>query len=84
LSQVNKLSLDVMIDPDVAVMLLIEYQSGLFQPVKDMPVPELRRNVIGLAKTATLLKIPVCILVERRIFTQEIPRGDIPIIIGRH
>lgn len=48
-----------MIDPQDVVMLLIDHQSGLFNVVRDMPVPELRHNVIALAKTATLLEIPV-------------------------
>ncbi|WP_295628873.1 isochorismatase family protein [uncultured Nitrosomonas sp.] len=47
------------INPNETTMLLIDHQSGLFQLVKDMPVPDLRRNAIALAKTATLLKIPV-------------------------
>lgn len=48
-----------MIDPDDVVMLLIDHQSGLFNLVKDIPVPDLRRNATALAKAATLLKIPV-------------------------
>ncbi|ODT72840.1 MAG: hydrolase [Nitrosomonadales bacterium SCN 54-20] len=47
------------INPDDSVMLLIDHQSGLFQLVKDLPVPDLRRNAISLAKVAALLKIPV-------------------------
>ncbi len=47
------------INPDDTTMLLIDHQSSLFQLVKDIPVPDLRRNVIALAKAATLLKIPV-------------------------
>lgn len=47
------------INPDETLMLLIDHQSGLFQLVKDLPVPELRRNAIALAKVATLLKMPV-------------------------
>lgn len=47
------------INPDETLMLLIDHQSGLFQLVKDIPVPDLRRNAIALAKVATLLKIPV-------------------------
>jgi nicotinamidase-related amidase len=47
------------INPDDSVMLLIDHQSGLFQLVKDLPVPNLRRNAISLAKVAALLKIPV-------------------------
>lgn len=48
-----------MIDPDDTLMLLIDHQSGLFNTVKDMPVPELRTNATVLAKTASLLQIPV-------------------------
>ncbi len=48
-----------MLDPADAVMLLIDHQSGLFNVVKDLPVPDLRQYVIALAKTATLLNIPV-------------------------
>jgi nicotinamidase-related amidase len=48
-----------MIDVSDTAMLLIDHQSGLFQTVKDMPVPTLRANVTTLAKIATLAKIPV-------------------------
>lgn len=47
-----------MIDPDDAVMLLIDHQSGLFQTVRDIELPELRRNVTALAKVSKLAKIP--------------------------
>jgi nicotinamidase-related amidase len=47
-----------MIDPNDAVMLLIDHQSGLFQLVKDIDVPSLRNNVIALAKAAKLAKVP--------------------------
>lgn len=47
-----------MIDPDDAVMLLIDHQSGLFQLVKDMDQKTLRTNAIALAKTSFLSKIP--------------------------
>ena len=47
-----------MIDPNDAVLLLIDHQSGLFQWVKDMDVPTLRNNVIALAKAAKLTKTP--------------------------
>ncbi|GAA5786769.1 isochorismatase family protein [Chitiniphilus shinanonensis] len=56
------------IDPDDAVMLLIDHQSGLFQTVKDMPMTELRANVTTLAKVATLARIPV-------ITTASVPQG---------
>jgi len=48
-----------MIDPNDAVMLLIDHQSGLFQLVADMDMPTLRNNVSALAKVAHLGKIPM-------------------------
>ena len=47
-----------MIDPDDAVMLLIDHQSGLFQLVKDIDMLTLRNNVIALAKVSRLAKVP--------------------------
>ena len=47
-----------MIDPNDAIMLLIDHQSGLFQLVKDIELPALRNNVRALAKAARLAKIP--------------------------
>ncbi len=47
-----------MINPDDAVMLLIDHQSGLFQLVADMDMLTLRNNVSALAKVARLGKIP--------------------------
>ena len=56
------------INPDDAVMLLIDHQSGLFQTVGDMPMPALRNHAAALAKMATLCKIPV-------ITTASVPQG---------
>ncbi len=47
-----------MIDPNDAVMLLVDHQSGLFQLVRDIELPTLRQHVIALAKVAHLAKIP--------------------------
>src|SRR5688572_6299400 len=47
-----------MIDPNDAVMLLIDHQSGLFQLVRDIDQPTLRAHVCALAKVARLAKIP--------------------------
>lgn len=46
-----------MIDTDDAVILLIDHQSGLFNTVRDVPVPDLRNYVTAIAKVATLLNI---------------------------
>ncbi|EPL6276686.1 hydrolase [Proteus mirabilis] len=56
------------INPDDAVMLLIDHQSGLFQTVGDMPMTELRARAAVLAKIATLAKMPV-------ITTASVPQG---------
>lgn len=57
-----------MIDTDDAVILLIDHQSGLFNTVRDVPVPDLRNYVTAIAKVATLLNIPV-------ITTASVPDG---------
>ena len=54
MAEVNKW----MIDPEDAVLLLIDHQSGLFQLVRDIDQPVLRANVCALAKVARLAKIP--------------------------
>lgn len=56
------------IDPANAVMLLIDHQSGLFQTVGDMPMPELRQRAAVLATLASLANIPV-------ITTASVPQG---------
>lgn len=56
------------INPNDAVMLLIDHQSGLFQTVGDMPMTELRARAAVLAKMASLAKIPV-------ITTASVPQG---------
>ena len=56
------------IDPKDSVMLLIDHQSGLFQTVGDMPMPELRQRAAALAKIASLANIPV-------ITTASVPQG---------
>jgi nicotinamidase-related amidase len=48
-----------LLDASDTVFLLLDHQSGLFQSVKDIPIAELRSNVIMLAKLASLMKIPV-------------------------
>ena len=51
-------TIKTMIDPNDAVMLLIDHQSGLFQLVRDIDLAVLRSNVTALAKVARLAKIP--------------------------
>ena len=51
-------TIKTMIDPNDAVMLLIDHQSGLFQLVRDIELPILREHVTALAKVAHLAKVP--------------------------
>jgi isochorismate hydrolase len=48
-----------LLNPSDTVILLLDHQAGLFQTVKDVPIADLRRNVVMLAKLASLMKIPV-------------------------
>src|SRR5687768_5578718 len=53
-----------LMDPKDTVILLLDHQSGLFQTVKDIPVEELRRNTIALARAGELAKVPVFLTVS--------------------
>jgi nicotinamidase-related amidase len=57
-----------LIEPANAAMVLIDYQSGLFQTLGDVPMPVLRANLTTLAQAATLASIPV-------ITTASAPQG---------
>ncbi len=57
-----------MIDPNDAVLLLIDHQSGLFQLVRDLEYTTLRNNVTTLAKVAHIVKIPT-------VTTASVPEG---------
>jgi nicotinamidase-related amidase len=59
---------DVLLDPNDAVMLLLDHQTGLFQTVKDVPVRDLRVSAVVLAKIAEKAKTPI-------IWTASEPNG---------
>src|SRR5271169_1936919 len=40
-------------------VLLIDHQVGLFTGVRDLDVAELKHNVVGLAKAAQVLGVPI-------------------------
>ena len=42
-----------LIDPNDAVILLLDHQAGLFQTVKDVPVAELRTNTVTSRRSRT-------------------------------
>lgn len=45
--------------PDNAVLVLIDHQVGLLRRIRDRAPEEVRQNVLGLAKSAKALNIPV-------------------------
>jgi nicotinamidase-related amidase len=47
--------------PDNAALLLIDHQVGLFTGVRDIPVGELRHNVVALAAAARVLGVPIVV-----------------------
>ncbi len=53
-----------LLDPDDAILCLLDHQAGLVQTVKDIGIAELRANATMLARLANLLKIPL--LMRRR------------------
>nr|WP_298412276.1 isochorismatase family protein [uncultured Halomonas sp.] len=59
---------NALFDPNDAVLLLLDHQTGLFQTVNDIPVDDLRRNTVVLAKIAELANIPI-------IYTASEPDG---------
>jgi nicotinamidase-related amidase len=46
---------------DNAALLLIDHQVGLFTGVRDIPVGELKHNVVALAKAARVLGVPTIV-----------------------
>ena len=46
---------------DNAALLLIDHQVGLCTGVRDLPIAELKHNVIGLAKAAKALGLPIVV-----------------------
>ena len=47
--------------PDNAALLLIDHQVGLLTGVRDIPVAELKHNVVALAKAAKVLGVPTIV-----------------------
>ncbi len=51
--------------PENAVVLLIDHQVGLMQLIDDMPPEQVKSNVLGLARTARTLGLPVVLTTSR-------------------
>jgi len=46
---------------DNAAVLLVDHQVALYSGVRDIPVAELKHNVVGLAKAAQVLDVPLVV-----------------------
>lgn len=46
---------------DNAAVVLVDHQVGLLSGVRDIPVGELKHNVVALARAATVLGIPLVV-----------------------
>ena len=66
--QATQAASDALLDPNDAVLLLLDHQTGLFQTVKDVPIRDLRANTVALAKIAGQAKMPI-------IYTASEPGG---------
>src|SRR5207244_11273077 len=51
---------------DNAALLLVDHQVGLLTGVRDIPVAELKNNVVSLAKAMQILKVPIIVTTTGR------------------
>jgi nicotinamidase-related amidase len=51
---------------DNAALVLVDHQIGLMTGVRDMSPAELKHNVVGLAKAAKVLKLPIIVTTTAR------------------
>ena len=51
---------------DNAALVLIDHQVGLMTGVRDYAIAELKHNVLGLAKAAQALKLPIVVTTTAR------------------
>ncbi|MBA4489799.1 isochorismatase family protein [Paracoccus sp. S1E-3] len=57
--QPSEAAYEALLDPNDAVLLLLDHQTGLFQTVNDIPVSVLRANTVALAKIAEHAGMPI-------------------------
>ncbi len=49
------------ITPENSALVLIDHQIGLYTGVRDIPVDELKHNLIGLVKATKIFRIPIIV-----------------------
>jgi nicotinamidase-related amidase len=56
----------VSLSSDNAALVLVDHQLGLLTGVRDIPVAELKNNVVSLAKAMRILKVPIVVTTTGR------------------
>jgi len=56
----------VPLSSDSAALVLVDHQVGLLTGVRDIPVAELKSNVVSLAKAMRILKVPIIVTTTGR------------------
>jgi nicotinamidase-related amidase len=56
----------VPLSSDNAALVLVDHQIGLLTGVRDIPVAELKSNVVSLAKAIRILKVPIIVTTTGR------------------
>ena len=56
----------VPLSSDNAALILVDHQVGLLSGVRDIPVAELKTNVVSLAKAMRALKVPIVVTTDRK------------------
>ena len=49
------------ITPENSALVLIDHQIGLYTGVRDIPIDELKHNIIGLVKAIKIFRIPIIV-----------------------
>jgi nicotinamidase-related amidase len=60
---------------DNAALVLIDHQIGLMTGVRDYSIAELKHNVIGLAKAAKALELPIVVTTTARDSMWDVSRA---------
>jgi len=49
------------ITPENSALIIVDHQIGLYTGVRDIPVMELKHNIVGLVKASKVFKIPIIV-----------------------
>lgn len=49
------------ITPENSVLIIVDHQIGLYTGIRDIPIAELKHNIIGLVKAIKVFRIPIIV-----------------------